>query len=78
MRAKILVYVLPILIFSNIHLAEAQQPAKVRKVGVLRADSPPNLAETFQQAMRDLGYVEGKNIFIEYRYVLARADGVIK
>jgi len=75
MRAKILVYVLPILIFSNIHLAEAQQPAKVRKVGVLRADSPPNLsAETFQQAMRDLGYVEGKNIFIEYRYAEGKVD----
>ena len=75
MRAKILVYVLPILIFSNTHLAEAQQPAKVRKVGVLRADSPPNLsAETFQQAMRDLGYVEGKNIFIEYRYAEGKVD----
>ena len=75
MRAKILVYVLPILIFSNTHLAEAQQPAKVRKVGVLRADSPPNLsAETFQQAMRDLGYVEGKNIVIEYRYAEGKVD----
>src|SRR5262245_32910123 len=55
--------------------AQAQQPAKVHKVGVLRADSPPNLsAETFQQAMRDLGYVEGKNIFIEYRYAEGKVD----
>ena len=69
MKAKILVYALLALILTNIHFAEAQQPAKVRKIGVLRADSPPNLsAETFQQAMRDLGYVEGKNIVIEYRY----------
>ena len=69
MKAKILVYALLALILATIHLAEAQQPAKVRKIGVLRADSPPNLsAETFQQAMRDLGYVEGKNIVIEYRY----------
>jgi putative tryptophan/tyrosine transport system substrate-binding protein len=69
MKAKILVYVLLVLILATIHFAEAQQPAKVRKIGVLRADSPPNLsAETFQQAMRDLGYVEGKNIVIEYRY----------
>ena len=69
MKAKILVYALLALILTTIHFAEAQQPAKVRKIGVLRADSPPNLsAETFQQAMRDLGYVEGKNIVIEYRY----------
>ena len=70
MKAKILVYALPALILATIHFfAQAQQPAKVRKIGVLRADSPPNLsAETFQQAMRDLGYVEGKNIVIEYRY----------
>ena len=55
--------------------AMAQQPAKVRRIGVLRADSPPNLsAETFQQAMRDLGYVEGKNIFIEYRYAEGKVD----
>ena len=69
MKAKILVYALLALILATIHLAEAQQPAKVRKIGVLRSDSPPNLsAETFQQALRDLGYVEGKNIVIEYRY----------
>ena len=55
--------------------AMAQQPAKVRRIGVLRADSPPNLsADTFQQAMRDLGYVEGKNIFIEYRYAEGKVD----
>jgi ABC-type uncharacterized transport system substrate-binding protein len=55
--------------------AEAQQIGKVHKIGVLRADSPPNLsAETFQQAMRDLGYVEGKNIFIEYRYAEGKVD----
>src|SRR5262249_25019515 len=56
-------------------IAEAQQPAKVHKIGVLRADSPPNLsAETFLQAMRDLGYVEGKNIVIEYRYPEGKVD----
>ena len=56
--------------------AEAQQPAKVRRIGVLRGDSSsPNLpVETFQQAMRDLGYVEGKNIVIEYRYAEGKVD----
>jgi putative ABC transport system substrate-binding protein len=55
--------------------ASAQQPAKVRRIGVLRADSPPNPSvEAFQQAMRDLGYVEGKNIVIEYRYAEGKVD----
>lgn len=55
--------------------AEAQQSAKVRRIGVLRGDSSPNLSvETFQQAMRDLGYLEGKNIVIEYRYAEGKVD----
>jgi putative tryptophan/tyrosine transport system substrate-binding protein len=54
---------------------EAQQPAKVYRVGVLRGDSVPNPSvETFQQAMRDLGYVEGRNIVIEYRYAAGKLD----
>ena len=56
-------------------VAEAQQPAKVRRIGVLRGDSSPNLSvETFQLAMRDLGYQEGKNIVIEYRYAEGKVD----
>ncbi len=55
--------------------AEAQQLAKIPRVGVLRGDSPPNPSvETFQQAMRDLGYLEGKNIVIEYRFAEGKAD----
>ena len=71
-----IVICLPLTVFLlTVSFAEAQQPAKVRRIGVLRADSPPNLsAETFQQAMRDLGYVEGKNIFIEYRYAEGKVD----
>ena len=48
---------------------------QVRRVGVLRADAPGTLpVETFQQAMRDLGYLEGKNIVIEYRYAEGRVE----
>ena len=54
---------------------EAQQPPKMYRVGVLRGDSVPNPSvETFQQAMRDLGYVEGRNIVIEYRYAAGKLD----
>ena len=75
MIKQILFWSLITVLLTSTFSTEAQQPAKVHKVGVLRADSPPNLsAETFQQAMRDLGYVEGKNIFIEYRYAEGKVD----
>jgi putative tryptophan/tyrosine transport system substrate-binding protein len=62
-------------IVVNIHFAEAQQSAKIPLVGVLRGDSPPNPSvEAFQQALRDLGYLQGKNIIIEYRYAAGKID----
>ena len=74
MKAKILVYALPALILATIHLAEAQQPTKVLRIGFLATGSPSFLLtriEAFRQGLRELGYVEGKNIVIEYRF----ADG---
>ena len=49
--------------------AEAQQPAKIPRIGFLFMGSKdqPHL-ESFRRGLRDLGYVEGKNIVIEYRY----------
>ncbi len=50
--------------------AEAQQAAKVPRIGYLSinlAASPPQLHEAFRQGLRDLGYVEGRNVVIEYR-----------
>jgi hypothetical protein len=47
---------------------EAQQPTKVPRIGFLSAPSPSAVsarAEAFRQALRDLGYVEGKDIAIE-------------
>src|SRR6516225_990620 len=47
--------------------ARAHQTAKVPRVGYLSPGSPP-ASQAFWQGMRDLGYVEGKNIFVEYRW----------
>jgi putative ABC transport system substrate-binding protein len=49
--------------------AEAQQAAKVARIGILTINRPaaPHLTEAFLQGLRDLGYVEGRNIAIEYR-----------
>jgi putative ABC transport system substrate-binding protein len=51
--------------------AEAQQPARIPRIGILIPDSASVISarlEAFRQRLRDLGYVEGKNIVIEYRY----------
>src|SRR5262245_35626645 len=77
MKAKILLYALPALILTTIHLAEAQQAKKVPRVGYLTAVSlSANAAriETFRQGLRELGYVEGKNIIIELRGADGKPD----
>jgi len=47
----------------------AQQAAKVPRIGYLAGDraASPHLIEAFRQGLRDLGYVEGSNVLIEYR-----------
>jgi ABC-type uncharacterized transport system substrate-binding protein len=70
MKAKILVYALPALFLATIHLAEAQQPKKISRVGFIGASSASSgghYLEAFRQGLRELGYVEGKNIVIEAR-----------
>ena len=57
--------------------ARAQAPAKVRRMGLLSPFSPSDTAlghQAFRQGLRDLGWVEGKNIKIEYRYAEGRSD----
>src|SRR5262245_59086207 len=49
--------------------AEAQQTAKVARIGYLSTDlaANPDIQEAFRQGLRDLGYVEGRSVVIEYR-----------
>jgi ABC-type uncharacterized transport system substrate-binding protein len=57
--------------------AEAQQPTKVPRIGYLSAGSLSSLAgriEAFRQGLRELGYVEGKNIVIEWREAKGNRD----
>src|SRR5262247_4577855 len=53
--------------------AEAQQAGKVWRIGVLLASDSPNV-EAFRQELRKLGYVEGRNILIEYRWHEGKVD----
>ncbi len=47
--------------------AEAQQAPKVARIGHLSLAASPHLRDAFLQGLRDLGYVEGRNVVIEYR-----------
>ena len=55
--------------------ADAQQPGKVPRIGFLCAmNGPSPHTEGFLQGLRELGYVEGKNIRIEYRFTKGKVD----
>src|SRR5215831_16455699 len=56
---------------------EAQQPVKIPRIGYLAANSFSAFSsriEAFQQGLRDLGYVEGKTIVIEWRSAEGKLD----
>jgi putative ABC transport system substrate-binding protein len=68
---------LGILLFALCFSAEAQQPRKISRLGYLTAGDPVSRhdrVEALRQGLRELGYVEGKNITIEYRYAQGRSD----
>jgi putative tryptophan/tyrosine transport system substrate-binding protein len=77
MNKKIIVSMLAALIPASVQLVEAQQAPKVAKIGYLLPSTPvaaAHLVEAFRQGLRELGYVEGKNLVLEIRYGEARFE----
>jgi putative tryptophan/tyrosine transport system substrate-binding protein len=71
MKKKIMVLTLCAILLALCASAEAQQTKKIPRIGYVSSGDPstePRLA-TFRRGLRDLGYIEGKNIQVEYRYV---------
>jgi putative ABC transport system substrate-binding protein len=77
MRKKVFAFLVSMVMLASTHLAEAQQPTKVPRIGFLAASPASALStriEAFRQGLRELGYVEGKNIIIEWRSAEEKLD----
>jgi putative ABC transport system substrate-binding protein len=64
-------------LFAFCFPAEAQQPKKVPRIGMLMSSSAPSQKsrlDDFRDGLREVGYVERQNILIEYRYANGKLD----
>ncbi|HEY7322885.1 MAG TPA: hypothetical protein VIE89_35440 [Candidatus Binatia bacterium] len=77
MKIKMTVLTLSAMLFALCVSAEAQQSKRVPLVGYLSASSASEAlprTEAFRRGLRELGYVEGKNIVLEFRYAEGKFD----
>jgi ABC-type uncharacterized transport system substrate-binding protein len=77
MSGRILIWLLITVLLTTAPTSEAQQPEKVPRIGFLITSSPSAIAprmDAFRQGLRELGYVEGKNIVIERRHAEGKFD----
>ena len=71
MKKRITLWLLATLFLANVSLADAQQTGKVPRIGFLDNSTASGIAvllEAFRQELSKLGWIEGKNITIEYRF----------
>jgi putative ABC transport system substrate-binding protein len=66
--------VLALLLLTAPLAAQAQQAGKVAKIGVLGGGKSAGFYDAFKEGLRELGYHDGRNIIIEYRWYEGRAD----
>jgi putative ABC transport system substrate-binding protein len=77
MRKNVFCLALCAMLFALCSSASAQQPKKVTRIGYLSSVDPAtesSRAEGIRLALRELGYIEGQNITIEYRYSEGKTD----
>jgi len=74
---KRLLWLVTLLFLVIATFVEAQQPAKIPLIGFIESGTPSSSSgriEAFRQGLRDLNYIEGKNILVEYRYAEAKNE----
>ncbi|HEV8721674.1 MAG TPA: ABC transporter substrate-binding protein [Candidatus Binatia bacterium] len=79
MNTKISIFVVVAFFIAFLRLADAQQPGKVPRIGYLSGGSQSgsvSLLDGFRQGLRDHGYIEGKNIIVEYRFAEGKVDRI--
>ena len=77
MKKVIFLFLAATCFFLSVNLVHAEQAGRVPRIGFLSPFSPSATAlwhQAFRQGLRDLGWVEGKNISIEYRYAEGQND----
>src|SRR5436190_4374828 len=77
MTKKIILLALCSLLLAPCSAVDAQQPTKVPRIGILdpsTASGSAVLVDAFRQELRKLGWIEGKNITIEYRFGKGKAE----
>src|SRR6266498_1672267 len=77
MRKAVLSILLVVVLLAVAVIVEAQQVGKIFRIGFLdggTASGSAGLLETFRQELRKLGWIEGKNIAIEYRFAEQRPE----
>ena len=80
MWPKLFLIALCALLFALSVPVEAQQPGKIPRIGFVSGrgeptpTNPDSRADAFRQGLRDLGYIEGHNILVEYRYAEGKLD----
>ena len=77
MEKRIVGIALGAILFALCSTGDAQQPLKIPRIGMLVNGTPSShkfVIDEFQQGLRDLGYVEGKNFLLEVRYAEGKLD----
>ena len=77
MNKNLGLFVLATILLTTAPFAAAQQPKKVPRIGYLSNGDPASestRSEGIRLALRELGYIEGQNIAIEYRYAEGKRD----
>ena len=70
-------WVMALVLVAAVALAQGRQPEKIRRIGFLAVNSASadkHLDEAFKQSLRELGWVEGRNVAIEYRSAEGKPD----